>query len=316
MPVDDGLRNRFGPAPMSEPESELETSDGVIVLAGTTDDAGAWLRTGEGLSALWLKATEGGLSYSRELIELIRDEYDFAIGAACFPEVHIHAESADSDLRYCKEKVDAGARFLITQLFFENANYWEFVGRARDIGIDVPIIPGIMPITNFEQIDRFTRMCGATIPMKLRLALETLDGLERVLAGQGREADVTWRDARKRRGEWIRAGYRSALFSADPAVLFRALPALAQDQKAPPKILIITGDADVATLEHSVALFRLLGGGGMGDMGQPLPASRLAVLPATSHTAVITQTELLHSFIEPFLKGETPKGFFEASGAP
>src|SRR5919197_4240019 len=109
-------------------------------------------------------ATEGGLSYSRELIELIRDGYDFAIGAACFPEVHIHAESAESDLRYCKEKVEAGARFLITQLFFDNASYWDFVARAREIGIDVPIIPGIMPITNFEQIKRFTSMCGATIP--------------------------------------------------------------------------------------------------------------------------------------------------------
>ena len=76
-------------------------------------------------------------------------------------------------------------------------------------------------------------------------------------------------------------------------------------------VLVIAGDADVATLEHSVALFRLLGGGGMGDMGKPLPASRLAVLPATSHTAVITQPDLLHAFIEPFLKGTTPKGFFD-----
>ena len=76
-------------------------------------------------------------------------------------------------------------------------------------------------------------------------------------------------------------------------------------------VLIITGDADVATLEHSVALFRLLGGGAMGDMGKPLPASRLAIMPATSHTAVITQPGLLHAFIEPFLKGEIPKGMFE-----
>ena len=76
-------------------------------------------------------------------------------------------------------------------------------------------------------------------------------------------------------------------------------------------MLIVTGDADVATLEHSVALFRLLGGGSMGDMGKPLPASRLAVLPATSHTAVITQPDLLHAFIEPFLAGETPKGMFQ-----
>ena len=76
-------------------------------------------------------------------------------------------------------------------------------------------------------------------------------------------------------------------------------------------ILIITGDADVSTLEHSVAMFRLLGGGAMGDMGKPLPASRVAVMPATSHTAVITQPDLLFAFIEPFLKGTTPKGMFQ-----
>jgi pimeloyl-ACP methyl ester carboxylesterase len=75
-------------------------------------------------------------------------------------------------------------------------------------------------------------------------------------------------------------------------------------------VLIISGDADVATLEHTVSLFRILGGGEMGGMGKPLPASRLAVLPATSHTAVITQADLLIAFIEPFLKGETPKGMF------
>ena len=78
-------------------------------------------------------------------------------------------------------------------------------------------------------------------------------------------------------------------------------------------ILIIAGDADVASLEHSVAMFRLLGGGAMGDMGKPLAASRLAVLPATSHTAVITQTDLLFALIEPFLKGIMPKGFFDPS---
>jgi pimeloyl-ACP methyl ester carboxylesterase len=76
-------------------------------------------------------------------------------------------------------------------------------------------------------------------------------------------------------------------------------------------VLIITGDADVTTLEHSVAMFRLLGGGGMGDMGKPLSESRLAVLPASSHTAVINQSDLLHSVIEPFLKGETPTGMVQ-----
>src|SRR5688572_18063407 len=88
--------------------------------------------------------------------------------------------------------------------------------------------------------------------------------------------------------------------------------AWAEDVKAmKTPVLIIAGDADVATLEHSVAMFRLLGGGIMGDMGKPLPPSRLAIMPATAHTAVITQPDLLHAFIEPFLKGQTPKGMFE-----
>jgi methylenetetrahydrofolate reductase (NADPH) len=117
-------------------------------------------------------ATEGGLSYSRELIELIRTDYAFAIGAACFPETHIHATSAEDDLRYLKEKVDAGARFLITQLFFDNAYYWDFVRRARELGIDVPIIPGIMPITNAGQIKRITELCGSALPPGLVAELD------------------------------------------------------------------------------------------------------------------------------------------------
>jgi methylenetetrahydrofolate reductase (NADPH) len=117
-------------------------------------------------------ATEGGLRYSRELIELIRDEYDFAIGAACFPEVHIHATSAEEDLLYTKEKVDAGARFLITQLFFDNRFYYDYVARAREAAIDVPIIPGIMPITNAGQIRRMTELCGSCIPARLQSELE------------------------------------------------------------------------------------------------------------------------------------------------
>ena len=118
------------------------------------------------------RPTAGGLTYSRELVELIRDEYDFTIGAACFPEVHIHAESAEADLRHLRAKVDAGARFLITQLFFDNRAYWEFVARARDGGIDVPIVPGIMPVTNVAQIKRFTELCGACIPDALLRELE------------------------------------------------------------------------------------------------------------------------------------------------
>lgn len=76
-------------------------------------------------------------------------------------------------------------------------------------------------------------------------------------------------------------------------------------------VLIINGDADVVTLEHSVELFRRLGGGGMGDMGAPLPKSRLTILPATAHTAVMGQTDLLMSVIAPFLAGQSPKGWFD-----
>jgi methylenetetrahydrofolate reductase (NADPH) len=120
----------------------------------------------------WVQ-TEGGLEYSRELVELIRGDYPFAIGAACFPETHIHATSAEDDLYYLKEKVDAGAQFLITQLFFDNPLYFDFVRRARDVGIEVPIVPGIMPITNVNQLERITSMCGATIPARLRRELVT-----------------------------------------------------------------------------------------------------------------------------------------------
>jgi methylenetetrahydrofolate reductase (NADPH) len=125
-----------------------------------------------GVAAGEWTAADGGLTYSRELIELIRADYEFAVGAACFPEVHLAAESADSDLRYTREKVEAGARFLITQLFFDNDVYYDFVARAREAGIGVPIIPGIMPITNAAQIRRFTSMCGASIPERLLRELE------------------------------------------------------------------------------------------------------------------------------------------------
>jgi methylenetetrahydrofolate reductase (NADPH) len=113
-------------------------------------------------------ATEGGLEYSRELVELIAGEYPFAIGAACFPETHIHAESPEADLQHLVEKVGAGVQFLITQLFFDNSLYFAFLERARAAGIEVPIIPGIMPITRVGQVERMASMCGASIPDELR----------------------------------------------------------------------------------------------------------------------------------------------------
>jgi methylenetetrahydrofolate reductase (NADPH) len=114
----------------------------------------------------------GGLRYSTELAALISDRYDMAIGAACFPEVHPEAPDLAHDLRFLREKVAAGASFLITQLFFDNQLYFDFVDEARAAGIDVPIVPGIIPITNVDQIKRFTERCGASIPVPLREALD------------------------------------------------------------------------------------------------------------------------------------------------
>jgi methylenetetrahydrofolate reductase (NADPH) len=108
--------------------------------------------------------TPGGLSYSTELTELIATNFDFSVGAACFPEVHPEAVDLDHDIRFLKSKVEAGARFLITQLFFDNELYFDFVRECRAAGIDVPIIPGIMPVTNYAQLKRFTELCGASIP--------------------------------------------------------------------------------------------------------------------------------------------------------
>jgi methylenetetrahydrofolate reductase (NADPH) len=118
----------------------------------------------------WTK-TEGGLEYSHELVRLIRLRYDFTIGAACFPETHIHATSPEDDLEHLRNKVSEGVDFLITQLFFDNRFYFDFVARARAIGIDVPIVPGILPITHIGQLERMTTMCGSSIPGALRREL-------------------------------------------------------------------------------------------------------------------------------------------------
>src|SRR3954447_11019473 len=117
-------------------------------------------------------ATEGGLSYSTELIDLIARYYEFTIGAAAFPEVHIHSKDLAQDIDVMKQKVANGASFLITQLFFDNDLYFDFVDEVRAAGIDVPIIPGIMPILKFASIKRMTEMCGASIPPRLERELE------------------------------------------------------------------------------------------------------------------------------------------------
>jgi methylenetetrahydrofolate reductase (NADPH) len=114
-----------------------------------------------------------GFSHGNELTQFIRARgHRFCIGGACYPEAHLEAEGLDEEIEHTRRKVADGADFLITQLFFDNAFYFHFVERARKAGIACPIVPGLMPITNIAQIERITRMCGATVPMRLRLALE------------------------------------------------------------------------------------------------------------------------------------------------
>ena len=118
--------------------------------------------------------TADGFSYACELIEFIRKRYgnSICLGAAAYPEKHIECGNPAVDLNRLKQKVDAGADFLITQLFFDNRRYAEFVQRAWAAGIRVPMIPGIMPITNAAQIERFTILGGVTLPFQLAAELD------------------------------------------------------------------------------------------------------------------------------------------------
>jgi methylenetetrahydrofolate reductase (NADPH) len=115
-----------------------------------------------------------GFGYASDLIAFIRQRFghQLSIGGAAYPELHLETRDAVREMANLKTKVDAGADFIVTQLFFDNAFYFDFVARARAAGITVPIVPGIMPIRNVAQIERFTKMCGATIPGALFTELD------------------------------------------------------------------------------------------------------------------------------------------------
>lgn len=118
-------------------------------------------------------ATDGPCQYANELVSLVKSRYSEAfVAAACYPEKHVEASSKVNDLENLKKKADAGTDLFITQLFFDNRHYFEFLGRARSMGISQPILPGIMPIQNVAQTKRFIEMCGATIPPSLMKLLE------------------------------------------------------------------------------------------------------------------------------------------------
>ncbi|MER3450782.1 MAG: methylenetetrahydrofolate reductase [NAD(P)H] [Thermus sp.] len=116
----------------------------------------------------------GGFRYASEFVAFIRERFGtaFSLGGAAYPEGHPESGSLEADLRHFKAKVEAGLDFAITQLFFNNAHYFGFLERARRAGIGIPILPGLMPITSYPQLRRFTEICGASIPGPLLSRLE------------------------------------------------------------------------------------------------------------------------------------------------
>lgn len=121
------------------------------------------------------RTAEGGLTYANELVELIRESHsDMGIGVAGYPEKHQEAPDEDTDLLNLKRKVDAGADAIFTQLFFVNSNFFKFRDRCDKLGITIPIVPGIMPVTDFARIKRITAMCGTVFPDDLASRLESV----------------------------------------------------------------------------------------------------------------------------------------------
>lgn len=138
------------------------------------------------------KVATDGLRYGRDLVALLKARHaDFCLGVAGYPEKHPEAASLDADLDNLKRKVDAGAAFVTTQLFFDNALYYRFVEKCRARGITVPIVPGLMPVLSLKQIKRFTEMCGASLPEKLIKRLEAAGEHPEIVESVGNEWAVT-----------------------------------------------------------------------------------------------------------------------------
>jgi methylenetetrahydrofolate reductase (NADPH) len=120
---------------------------------------------------------EGGFRHASELVGFVRKRFSMSIGGACYPEKHHEAPTLEADIQNLKRKVDAGAEFLITQLFFDNDAYWRFIDQVRAKGIEVPIVPGIMPVLNLANLRRIASLSpGTAIPVELESAFEVAEG--------------------------------------------------------------------------------------------------------------------------------------------
>jgi methylenetetrahydrofolate reductase (NADPH) len=170
------IRNDIGLEPMAHYTCAGATREELHATLRALRDAGIdnvlALRGDPPRGETGFRSVEGGLDHGCELAAMIRRDYDFCIGGACYPEGHTESASPDEDLRHTVLKVESGVDFLITQLFFDNAAYVDFVARARHAGVSVPITPGIMPITSVRQLSRFEgSLFGARVPERLREAL-------------------------------------------------------------------------------------------------------------------------------------------------
>jgi methylenetetrahydrofolate reductase (NADPH) len=126
-----------------------------------------------------------GLNNAIELVEMTKELGDFCVGVAAFPDVHPAAESPDSDARYLAAKARAGADFAITQLFFDPVAYFSLVERVSALGVDIPIIPGIMPITNLRQVTRMAELSGAALPDRVVERVSRFDGDPAAVRAEG-----------------------------------------------------------------------------------------------------------------------------------
>ncbi|MFI5028252.1 MAG: methylenetetrahydrofolate reductase [NAD(P)H] [Solirubrobacterales bacterium] len=177
------LKDDLGLETMAHLSCVGETTDGIATTLDRIAEAGVEnvfaLRGDPPRGEAGFVQPEGGLASAAELAQFISAGWDFSIGGACFPEVHPEAPDLDTDLSYLKTKIDAGASFLITQLFFDNRVYFDFVAAARARGIEVPIIAGVIPVASFAQTKRICELCDASIPARLEAMFAAVGGDER-----------------------------------------------------------------------------------------------------------------------------------------
>jgi len=170
------IKAELGIEPMAHVTCVGHSRDELRALFGEFERAGIEnvmaLRGDPPKGAAAFEPAPGGFRFASELIDQLAREYAFCIGAAAYPEKHQEAQSFEADVANAARKVRAGASFLVTQFFFDNDAYFAYVARLRREGIGVPVVPGIMPITNYESIARMTQMSGAALPARLRAELD------------------------------------------------------------------------------------------------------------------------------------------------